>query len=116
MVIFAGCAQEKIPDEKITNVARIFMHEPHRFSVFIQSPQSQEVIVRELKCHREDGVKFFTDVAPTENAWILLQFRNVGRFGWDITNIVMHIHNVQEMEGAGWDHGKHGRGQTQVIQ
>ena len=27
----------------------------------------------------------------------------------------IHIHNIQEINGAGWDHGKFGTGRTNII-
>jgi hypothetical protein len=28
----------------------------------------------------------------------------------------IHIHNLDEIQGGGWNHGKFGRGKTQVIE
>ena len=53
----------------------------------------------------------FSDVSPTNHMWAQIIYAKNG-----LKNLAIHIHSPKDINGAGWDHGKLGRGQTQVLE
>lgn len=89
-------------------VNRIFYHEMNHVSLFCLDESSKEV-----KVHKFDHttVKFVADVPENQPCWA--SYHAQGRCNG---TIIIHIHNSKQVEGGGWDHGKRGNGQTQVIE
>jgi hypothetical protein len=127
-----GCAES--PDNPLptnpektykSNIVRVFMHEPKNFSV---------LRMKEDKCLLVDtfhqNVIIVCDVPEGESMWYEIN----NPVWYDIENpeqktpppnggylfrcnwVRIHIHSALDINGGGWDHGKHGRGQTQVIE
>ena len=92
---------------------RIFMHEPGRYSFMIQLSDSDVVTMRTFRLFNCE-TRFILDVPQDEKMWAYIQEK--GKGPEYRTFVDLHIHSVRDMEGAGWDHGKFGRGQTHIIQ
>lgn len=110
-LIVSGC--ETPSDEKIENVIRVFMHEPNKFSFMIQTQESSEIRMITL----EGKAEFIADALETEKMWVIARGRQVHYGGYvSVNRLEIHIHSPKDINGAGWDHGKFGSGQTQVIE
>ncbi len=107
-------------------VTRVFMHEPGRFSALVvANPSSGELQLQTFQRYgtcriiRED-VRFFRDVPPDTAAWILVRNGRYGPGGADCREVVelleIHLRSGEDLNGAGWDHGKSGRGTTEALQ
>lgn len=55
-----------------------------------------------------------TDVAPSEPMWIRWEAVKENNF-IKYHYVEIHIHSITDINGADWNHGKHGHGKTQVI-
>lgn len=109
-----GCVDRQTPvDEKIDNVVRIFMHSPRQFSVLVESG-SNELTLRTLP-YLWGEVKIFTDVPRGQKNWVILNGYHSTMNGNHLS-LELHIHSPKDVEGGGWDHGKSGKGMTQVIE
>jgi len=102
-----------LPEEKVDGVVRVLMHEPDRYTLMIQRANSKEIRLRQVFLN--GSVPQFTLDVPTEqSAWALIKSYKMG--GKEFSTMEIHIHSPQSVLGAGWDNGKNGRGQTQVIE
>ena len=111
--------ERKMKDEIIVkNVKRVFMHDPGRYSVLVQDPGSLEYKPLNVpgwgsasNCH---SIRIFGDVPESDSIW--LRFHYIGEAGDLQRELEIHIRSEKDIEGGGWDHGKHGRGQTNILQ
>lgn len=111
-IVVAISCKSGADNYKIENVVRVFMHEPDLYTFGVQNPESSEVRMITMKCY--DGVKIFTDVPADKRMWVEV-FRTGN--GWESNRyrIEIHVYSEKNIEGGGWDHGKFGKGTTQVI-
>jgi len=104
----AACSYEKEP-VTVENVKRVFMHEEKHYSFLYASPNNpnelQGFTLREVI-----RVKIITDVSPEEDIW--LKYTEFGS-SYDLE---LHLHSAEDINGAGWNHGKFGSGQTVVVE
>ncbi|OGY41747.1 MAG: hypothetical protein A2Y82_02610 [Candidatus Buchananbacteria bacterium RBG_13_36_9] len=109
-----------IKKEKIENITRIFMHEPYRYTFFIDGQNDKKEVL--VKTIRASCIKIYNNVLANETSWIEyviwdqndpLQKRGDN---WDVRILEIHIHDISQIQGAGWDHGKFGKGATNVIE
>ncbi len=105
----SGCGSEShlpLEDRRIDNIQRILMHDSYEYTFFIQKDNeltSETFQFRGLP-------KFIIDISAGEPMYVIYKpYPN-----WDhvITNARIHIHSPQDINGAGWNHGKFGKGQT----
>jgi hypothetical protein len=112
-----GCGEKKRVSEimRLEGRMRILMHEPGRYTILAEMPNWE---VKQYSFGRTCGlmVPVITYGLPAEQpVWVAYQ---VEQSGPHICNrlIEIHLHSVTEINGAGWDHGKQGKGQTTVVQ
>lgn len=112
-VMVGTVVHTSLPDEKIDDVVKVFLHEPRHYSFLCKMPDSNELILRDF---RNISPRIFRDVPSNKNMYVELRgiWKNID--GMHYNSVTIHIHAVSGIEGAGWDHGKFGRGQTQVIE
>lgn len=117
IVLLVGCFNKKpnSPDEEIRDVVRVFMHEPNHFSVLVRANGAKEGTFIDL--HWISSTQYFFDVPAGQPMWVekkdITQYPNGSA---TIGRIALHLHSPQDINGAGWDHGKFGRGSTQVVE
>jgi hypothetical protein len=99
-----------LPDQKIEHVARVLEHEPGRWTVFIQRSDTPELERLSLR----GSSRWIADVPPGEEMWLVIRSVRCGTKGRCEDN-EFHIRSVKDIQGAGWNHGKFGSGQTVVI-
>ena len=58
-----------------------------------------------------DNVKFVFDVRENEKVWM----EGTIATSYYLT-MTIHLHSPKEINGAGWDAGKNGSGQTEAIE
>lgn len=103
-----GTGNPKGAPERIENIVRIFMHQPGDYSLMIKNPGSAEIETR--RCPNV-SVKIIQDLEPQQSIWALVQKR-IGT----TSSMELHIHKPEDINGAGWDNGKQGKGTTTVIE
>ena len=118
IVLFIGCEKEIVdPPKKIENVVRILMHEPNRYTFLYRTTLWQSLGEKTLSSY---DISIFEDVLIDQSNWV--QYSFIRQSSWDTprlincTEIQIHVHSAQDISGAGWDHGKSGRGSTTVIE
>ncbi len=130
--IVAGCEKNKPAPVPIReSVDRIMMHEPGRYTFFVERPDGSvaQLILTNGCGSCGEGVTIMRDVPSDERMWVEYscgsngyptQCKQIptGFSYWSAypAKIVIHIHGLADINGAGWDHGKFGRGQTTVVE
>jgi hypothetical protein len=98
--------------EKIENVVRIFMHEPGHYSLMIQLSGSISATMRTVNLSGCEP-KFIMDAPKDGEMWVYIEYPRLENDNRGIADF--HIHSENDIDGGGWNHGKFGSGQTQVI-
>ena len=116
LLFWLGCRNAS--EKQILHIERIFMHEPGSFTLFVASPPGSKVLSELYISSRYSGTTplYVVDVPADQLMWLTY---TENRSWWDgdqISNIVIHLHGVDEVSGGGWNHGKFGHGQTEVVQ
>lgn len=115
---------EKYPDERIDNVARVLMHEPGYYSILVKE-KNNNLVCRSFGQYGRVSVKIIADVQSDQPMWAQVFPNLIERDStfYPLCNysekydpyVEIHIHSGKDIDGAGWDHGKFGRGKTNVI-
>lgn len=134
LIAFAstGCETVKEPELRINNVVRVFMHEPHRYTLLARRPEAQELDAHTFAVSVDHkiadssgnrlatcGVHLRADVEMGAPMWATVErWREVGTTTFDCI-LTIHLHDPQDVEGGGWteQRGKKTvRGTTQVVE
>lgn len=110
-LLATACA--KRIDQKITNIERIFMHEPVSYTIWTRDPGAKQD--RELTFLHVESVKRFYDVAVDERPWAWVYGRKITGFA-PVLHLELHLRSAKDVDGAGWNHGKFGRGTTNAVE
>lgn len=103
---------EYLPEKRVIYIERVFMHTTKKFSVLVE--KDNKFVIMEFYC---DNVAFQRDVPSGERLWAEAHYKEkteVRNYGHPQA-LVFHLHDLREMNGAGWDHGKHGRGMVSPV-
>jgi len=124
VVGLVGC-KEEVHHRQIHNVSRIFMHELHQYTLYVQ--QSEKEVrtekIRLWQTYKPDftGPDVKTDVPSNQLSWV--EFDSYWKNGSACIeadpcarNVIFHLNSVAVVNGGGWDHGKYGNGQTIVVE
>ena len=113
-LLVAGCGSEKVSEERINNVERVFYHENRVYSVLVEKDKGIYKIMGlpAYFCSPDVQVLIIPDVDSEKKMWISVSFLGRNRC---VGQMKIHIHSPKEVEGGGWNHGKLGRGQTSVL-
>ena len=115
-LVVSGCGYKSGEEKTIQNVVRVFMHEYKHYSVFVREPGTSELKQITLNPEIRGTVRIFADVPEGQNMWV---YTHSFSGGIDIevgVDIDIHVHSEKNIEGAVWDHGKLGRGNTHIIE
>lgn len=111
-LLIACGAQSPPKDEKIENVVRIFMYDQYHWSLMVQLPSSNESKLLGLIYVKE--VRFIADVPSERMMWVLIK-KNKASFTL-ADQAFFHVHSPADINGARWNHGKGGHGETVVVE
>lgn len=112
IVLLAACGQEEPPSYRhYVGVKKILVHEVGQYSVVVPSGHGGYILEPLQWC----TATFYEDVSLDEEMWAE-ETREMDLKGTKHTRCTFHIHSLKEINGAGWNHGKFGSGQTTVIE
>ncbi|MBI4991666.1 MAG: hypothetical protein HZB99_00410 [Candidatus Harrisonbacteria bacterium] len=108
----------RISEEKVENIVRVLMHDRYNWTLITEKNDSKELKMEAYRCNDySDCVHLFKDVSGEEKMWSHVVMRDNGiNARWRVISLEIHLHSEKNVEGAGWDHGKTGKGMTQVIE
>ena len=108
------CNQREEVTRKYYGVTRVFMHTSNYVSVFIPQ-ENGEIQHLQFRARGPEGpVKFISDIPLEQEMWVLEReypFSGI-ETGYYIE---VHIHDVSNVEGGDWDHGKFGSGRVKCC-
>ena len=108
IVLFTGCNNIHT-DKKIENVQAVFYHEPGNTLLVNGKGAELKTIT-----FRDAEITLFKDVPQGSTVWARVQ-RDGDDFNGIDERVEIHIHSVDDINGAGWNHGKFGSGTTTKI-
>lgn len=76
------------------------MHEPRSYSILVRNNDNKEI--ESVSWDYWHTIHIVDDVLSTQKIWAEV----------DDKQVYIHIHSAQEINGAGWNHGKGGQGET----
>lgn len=113
-----GCEEQRVASEtqRLEGGLRILIHERRRYTIFVQAPNGAISVLEFTGCPQ--GEPTFTADVPIDKPEQIEYRTHTDTKRHLVCNelIAVHLHSVKEIGGGGWDHGKHGRGQTNVIE
>jgi len=131
-ISLVGCSTgvaEKIEPTTVSGITRVFMHEPGHFTFLVKHADGKKVGQLRVETYRD-----YTNIVEDleENQSISVEYScgshrnefyqcksippNFSNWNVRAMKLTIHLHSVKEMDGAGWNHGKFGSGQTVVVQ
>ena len=102
--------------DKIENVVRVFMHEPGNYSFLVEDKKSEKLVLMSYYTYNQEEVDLVTDVPANQKMWATVSWEKRGDGSIFFKEIVIHLHSANDVEGGAWNHGKHGRGTTHVLE
>lgn len=113
LIIMSCCPKDFDPSMVTVYVDKVYMNEISRYT-FITKQKNGESKVWQLQYVISERTHIYEDVPPNKRMYV--EYCNRCSGGSILPNIVnIHIHSLDEIQGGSWNHGKFGKGQTQVI-
>lgn len=100
-----------ITNETIENVQAVFYHENRHYTLMVQTGSE----IKPVSIYYIEDAKIFADVPKNEKMWAHVQGLGNKMNGITSRKIKVHIHSIENINGAGWNHGKFGSGMTVRI-
>lgn len=125
-ILIGACVSKDKPEirpVKVSNIERVLMHEPGNFTFIVKNKDGSFGQLH-LSSRGSLGVKLLNNLATDEPIRVeymcKIQCKDVPEnfSAWFVVakSVRVYIHSAKDINGAGWNHGKHGRGQTEVIE
>lgn len=92
---------------------RIFLHETNHYSVFTVE-EDKSVTFKSFHPFTYQKITLFCDVEKGDRMWAE-EWKN-GNWVDTTLDAAIHIHSLDDLNGAGWNHGKFGNGMTVPIE
>lgn len=117
VLLILGCSTSRTEPVRIDNVSRVMMHERGRYTLMVEEPDGR-ISLRSFggsPCFYPETV-LFHDVPEGDPMWAT--YRTVSRSCENPCEELteLHVHSAEDINGAGWNHGKFGSGQTTVVE
>src|SRR3989344_6882557 len=130
-ISLTGCSTnttEKVTPTTVSGITRVFMHEPGYFTFLVEHNDSKKVGQLRVRTYIDD-----TDIVYDlqENQPVSVEYscgshqnrlyqckpipQNFSNWTVWAMKLKIHLHSIKEIDGAGWNHGKFGSGQTIVV-
>jgi len=109
-----GCSenQDKTEERVIKNIVAVYWHEYNFYSFAVEHEDSSISMESfgKYACSQGNIVKLFHDVPNEEKMWAKAE---IGTGHCDlIKSLAIHLHSIEDINGAEWDNGKFGSGTT----
>jgi len=133
--VFVGCNEDKkteiVKPTVVSGIVRVLMHNLGSYTFLVKQADKK---IGQLSIHanvqRVHLVEDLTDKEPMrieivcgwwnsdrDNQYTCKPIPQTFSY-WSISanQLVIHLHSVRQIDGAGWNHGKFGRGTTIVVE
>lgn len=102
--------------KRLDGITRVLMHEPGRYTFLIEQDGGRvaQRTIGQMPC--TNVPELFHDVPAGQPMWAEYHTRRSGKRDVCDALLTIHIHSVTDINGAGWNHGKFGSGQTTIVE
>lgn len=107
-LLLTGCEDWEDHTKPKTIIQSVYYHEKGRYSVSVMESNR-------LKMVNVPGVVLIVD-KDTDHLWYECDYKRNSWNGQTVGNCYIHIRSVNDINTAGWNHGKFGSGTTIRIQ
>jgi len=122
-------ATEKVEPTTVSGITRVLMHEPDHFTFLVPNTNNKKLGQLRIRTY-QNQTTIVTDLQDNESIKIQYLCGNL-RVAWSCESIpqdfstwnvdfasqlIIHLHSAKDIDGAGWNHGKFGSGNTTVVQ
>lgn len=114
IVLLAGCSEYPCESKNI-QVERVFWHEGSRYSFVVKNSDGSMQMQTENSVY---GVKIYQDVPVGESMRVELSqcyMYDAKKSYRHYRRADIHLRSIEDLNGADWNHGKHGRGSTTPL-
>lgn len=103
-ILMTSCGDSQTPLQKykLENIGRIFMADPGSYILMYQDVNETIVKVVDLRNYKSTLI---TDVPKDMQMWMEYD-SYFGKLEQQLYNVKIHIHDVKDVNGAEWHHGK----------
>jgi hypothetical protein len=108
----ASCGGAGISSKRIDNIVKVMMHEPGSYSLISQENEKPELTPFVFESY---DIHLLADVPEGKPMYAELSEQNGEREKYWKTATI-HIHSHRDINGAGWNHGKFGKGTTTEVE
>jgi len=114
-ILLVGCTDT--PRSIEGEIDALYWHERDRYTIkTIENGLVSDVHIPPWGGHTiNNAVEVFVDVEPHQKSWYKCNWTWNGWLGSDNEYCELHIHDLNEIGTAGWNHGKFGSGSTTRI-
>lgn len=110
LFMFCGCNGKFIEKYDKLEVEAVFMHRPGDYSFLVQKGNNR---LEEFKIYAWNANPvLYKDVPNDEKCWVAYEIWDVPFRGNEVKKYEIHLHSPNDINGAGWNFGKGGFGQT----
>ena len=100
-----------VRDEK-SDIVAVWKHRANEYSVTVQEGlKFVDIPFSGTKLNQE----LIADVPSHKKMWYEAHYRFNSWTGGGYEDVKIHIHSINEVNGAGWNHGKFGSGMTERV-
>lgn len=104
--------KEQVFVSKIDNVTRVLMHEPKHYTFIYEDSHG----IHEISWYTGNIKYIRIPLSQPMQVVAKSHYEPSSPYGQLAYDLEIYIHSSQDVNGAGWNHGKFGHGQTQVIE
>lgn len=109
-LLMVGCSDPVVHDYT-RDIVSVYYHERNDFSVGIMN--GHKLTIKRLPVYAH--VDIFADADPEGSMWYECDYTYDRDYGESTGGCSIHIHDVDDITGGGWNHGKFGSGSTTRI-
>jgi len=102
--------------KRMDGVSRVMMHEPSRYTILVEKPDGVVAQYTFGQGCCGNVPEIYRDVPVGQPMWIEYRTGNPDTNRAFDQLLTIHVHSVSNINGAGWNHGKFGRGDTTVVE
>jgi len=120
LALYSTTTEQAIQPPSVMGVykaVRVFMHEPSRYTVLAEGDDG---VIRPFtfQTFYQENVRFFRDVDANQSMWVECELSPTQSYPSmrSCSRLDIHVRSAEDVNGAGWDHGKNGKGMTTVVQ
>jgi hypothetical protein len=113
LLVISGCGQTTTKEVVYKDIDRVFMHSWNTVSFFKEN-EDGSIQHKFLRSQDFGSIKYFSDVPKDEKMWA--KETTVEHSMSTDTDVEIHLHSVDEVDGGEWNHGKQGSGTVSVVE